>query len=62
MIDQDLQIVEIALAVVAPRATKDLVHVGVIALLLRHRATVSDAGYLVTANGMRSHKKENIYQ
>jgi hypothetical protein len=36
MIDENLEIVEVALTVVAPRTRKDLVEVGMIALLFRH--------------------------
>ena len=36
MIYEDLEIVEVALAVVAPRSRKDFFDVGVVALLLRH--------------------------
>lgn len=36
VVDQDLEVVEVALAVVAPRTSKDLLDVGVISLLLAH--------------------------
>jgi len=38
MVDENLEVVEVALAVVTPRPSKDLLDVRVIALLLRHRA------------------------
>jgi hypothetical protein len=36
VVDQDLEIVKVALTVVAPRACEDLFEIGVVALLLRH--------------------------
>lgn len=36
VVDQDLEVVEVALAVVAPRAVEDLLDVGVVSLLLAH--------------------------
>ena len=44
VIDQDLEIVKVALAVVAPRPRENLRQVGVITLLLRHSAKVLDCG------------------
>jgi hypothetical protein len=38
VIDKNLEVVEVALAVVAPRTREDFVEVGVVALLLRHLA------------------------
>lgn len=38
MIDENFEIIEIALTVVTPRTRKDLIQVRVIALLLRHLA------------------------
>jgi hypothetical protein len=45
MVDQDLQIVKVALAVVAPRPSQDVVQVGVITLLFRHRDRDSKVVY-----------------
>lgn len=36
MLNQDAQIVEVALAVIAPRSSEDILDVGVLSLLLAH--------------------------
>jgi hypothetical protein len=37
MIDEDLEVIEVAFAVVAPGSRKDFFDIGVVALFLRHR-------------------------
>ena len=45
VVDQDLQVIKVSFAVVAPRSSQDLFDIGVLALVLTHRQlSVRDTG------------------